>query len=275
EINYRMETPSGHGVTKQLADAYLCADGNPISASPLFQGYESLSIEKENRDPRFYQTIATPDAEWKIYEDTTQYWEELYSQLNTSSDYRSPTGYILKKGYDPRMEYHTPQFEESPSIIYRYAEVLLNFAEAKAELGTLSQEDINLSIKKLRDRVGMPNLVLSNISHDPDWNFPDLSPAINEIRRERRVELAAEGFRWDDIARWAAADELIAGDRPRGFYAGQIENVAYPVDGQGFMDPYQTIIPNGYGFNLDRDYLDPISKTEIELNSNLEQNPGW
>ena len=109
------------------------------------------------------------------------------------------------------MNFHVQQFEETPSILYRYAEVLLNYAEAKAELGTITQDDIDITIKELRDRVNMPNLSLSNISADPNWNFPTLSPIINEVRRERRVELVAEGFRWDDIARWAAADELIVG----------------------------------------------------------------
>ncbi len=275
DINYRMETPANNGITKQLADAYLSSDGDPISVSPLFEGYESLGDEVENRDPRMAQTIATPDTEWMIYEDTTHYYSELFSNINTSHETTSPTGYIIKKGYDPRMENHTPQYEESPSIIYRYAEVLLNFAEAKAELGTLTQEDINNSIKLLRDRVGMPNLSLANISNDPEWNFPDLPPVINEIRRERRVELAAEGFRWDDIARWAAADELIVGKRPKGIYAEQIDNVPYPVDDEGFLDPYQSVIPNGYQFELDRDYLNAISRTELELNGDLQQNPGW
>ncbi|SHG30556.1 Starch-binding associating with outer membrane [Fodinibius roseus] len=276
QINYSMEYPKGNGITKQLADVYLCVDGEPITVSSQFEGYNDLSREQQNRDPRFEQTIATPGAPWMVYEDSVVHYNNLYEQLNTATDRRNPVGYVIRKGYDPRMENHTPQFEESPSIIYRYAEVLLNFAEAKAELGTLTQQDINNSIKKLRDRVDMPNLVLSDISNDPEWNFPELSPVINEIRRERRVELAAEGFRWDDIARWAAADELIVGQRPKGLKASQLDSDTYPVDANGFLDPYQDRIPGGYGFKLDRDYLNPISRSEIELsNGNLEQNPGW
>jgi hypothetical protein len=57
--------------------------------------------------------------------------------------------------------------------------------------------------------------------------------------------------------------------------ASQLEINPYPVDGEGFMDPYQYKTPNGYGFKLNRDYLDAIPKTQIELNSNLSQNPGW
>jgi hypothetical protein len=274
--NFRMETPMGRTITKQLADAYLCVDGRPISASPLFGGYGTLPEEAKNRDPRFYQTIATPEEVWKIFEDgNIQYWSEAYTQLNSTGDFNAPSGYIIQKGYNPHMRYHVQQYEESPGMVYRYAEALLNYAEAKAELGTITQDDIDISIRPLRDRVAMPNLNLADISYDPNWDFPELSPLINEIRRERRVELAAEGFRWDDIARWAAADELIVGKRPKGFHAGQINENPFPVDEDGFLDPFRTALPNGYQFKLDRDYLNAIPISELVLNPNLDQNPGW
>lgn len=274
--NHRMEFPNDNSITKALADAYLCIDGRPIAVSPLFKGHESLMDEKDNRDPRFYQNIATHDRVWRIHKDgTREYWKAVYDKLNTNAAHNSPGGYINIKGYNPDMNYHVQQYEESPGIIYRYAEALLNYAEAKAELGTITQEDIDISIKKLRDRVGMPNFDLGNIVQDPNWDFPDLSPVINEIRRERRVELATEGFRWDDIARWAAADELIVGRRPKGFNASQLAINPFPVDENGFLDPFQNAMPNGYGFDLDRDYLNSIPITEIVLNPNLTQNPGW
>lgn len=273
---FRMETPTNRTITKQLADAYLCNDGRPISGNSLFNGYNSLVIEAENRDPRFYQTIATPDDVWKIHENgNVEYWSGAYNRLNSTGDYNAPSGYIIQKGYNPNMIYHVQQYEESPGMIYRYAEVLLNYVEAKAELGTINQADINLTIKPLRDRVGMPNLVMGEIAHDPNWDFPDLSPLINEIRRERRIELAAEGFRWDDIARWAAADELIVGKRPKGFLASQIGENPFPVDEDGFLDPLRSAMPSGWGFKLDRDYLNSVPESEIVLNENLTQNPGW
>ncbi len=274
--NFRMETPTNKTITKEQADAYLCVDGRPITGNPLFNGHATLRDEAKNRDPRFYQTIATPDDIWKIHEDgRVEYWSGAYSKLNTSADYNAPSGYINQKGYNPNMVYHVQQYEESPGMIYRYAEVLLNYVEAKAELGTISQADINLTIKPLRDRVGMPNLDMGAITNDPNWDFPDLSPLINEIRRERQVELAAEGFRWDDIARWAAADELIVAKRPKGFLASQIEKNSFPVDENGFLDPLKNAMPAGWGFKLDRDYLNSIPISEIVLNDNLTQNPGW
>jgi len=273
---YRMTTPTNRTITRQLADAYLCTNGKPITGNDQFHGYNTLAQEAENRDPRFYQTIATPDQVWKIQANgSTENWSGAYAQLNTAADYNAPSGYIIQKGYNPTMIYHVQQYEESPGIIYRYAEVLLNYAEAKAELGTLTQADVDKSIKPLRNRVAMPNLQLSDIATDPEWEFPELSPLINEIRRERRVELAAEGFRWNDIARWAAADELIVGTRPKGFKASQITKNPFPVDEQGFLDPFQKSLPSGYGFKLGRDYLNSIPESEILLNDHLKQNPGW
>lgn len=274
--NYFSEFPNSRTLTKGLADSYLCNDGKPITDNPLFGGYNSLTTEMANRDPRFYQTIFTPDAPWEVSGTDVTNWSYVYERLNTVRDYNVPTGYVPRKGYDPLMIYHHTNFEETPAIYYRYAEVLLNFAEAKAELGTVTQADIDISIKKLRDRVGMPNLNLSSITTDPKWDFPSLSPVINEIRRERRVELATEGFRWPDIARWAAADELIVGKRPKGFSVAQvIAPSPYPIDTDGFLDPFKTAMPSGYGFKVGRDYLNPIPESELMLNPKLVQNPGW
>lgn len=268
--------PMGTGITKSLADSYLCTDGLPIATSPLFEGYNTISDEAKNRDPRFYQTIFTPDAPWLIMDGDTAYWSDVYTKLFVNNDYTTPTGYQRRKDYNPNFIYHHLNFEESPSIQYRYAEVLLNYAEAKAELGNISQEDVNSTIKKLRDRVGMPNLMLSGIPNDPNWEFPELSPVINEIRRERKIELALERFRFDDIARWAAADELIVGKNPKGAKAAQFKIAPpYPVDEEGFINPLGTAVPNGWGFKTNRDYLYPIKENELVLNPNLGQNPGW
>lgn len=273
---FRMETPTNKTITKELADSYLCTDGRAITDNSLFQGYTNVGEEAKNRDPRFYQTIARPEDVWKIQRDgEVDLYTGVYSRLNSTGDYNAPTGYVIQKGYNPNMQYHVQQYEESPGLIYRYAEVLLNYAEAKAELGEISQADIDISIKPLRERVGMPNLILADIAIDPNWNFPALTAIINEVRRERRVELVGEGLRWDDIARWAAADELILGKRPKGFLANQITENPFPVDEDGFLDPLQKAMPTGWGFKLDRDYLNSIPESEIVLNDKLTQNPGW
>lgn len=274
---YVMEAPGGFGITKEMADSYLCTDGRPIAGNALFLGYADLTTETQNRDPRFRQTIFTPPAPWMIEQNgTVRTWQEVYGRMYTNSTHSSATGYMRRKDYNPYAVYHHLNFEETPSIQFRYAEVLLNYIEAKAELGQATQADVDNTIKKLRDRVGMPNLQVNAITTDSNWEFPALSPLINEIRRERKVELALENLRWDDIARWAAADELLIGKRPKGARAAQFPNTpVLPVDVNGFLDPYATVVPGGYGFRADRDYLDPISINELTLNPALGQNPGW
>ncbi|MCK0136066.1 RagB/SusD family nutrient uptake outer membrane protein [Arenibacter sp. S6351L] len=270
--------PTGQGVVKSLADAFLSADGNPISISPLFQGHDSYADEAENRDPRYYQTIITPNAPYEIDKlDTISYWKDMiFPNLFSSASYAVPAGYIQRKGYNAQISTHDKAGNNEPIILFRYAEVLLNYIEAKAELGDITQLDIDNSIKLIRDRIGMPNIDLGNIPIDPDWQFPELSPIINEIRRERRVELSLEGFRLDDILRWAVADKLIAGIRPKGIFFGeQFPDNPYPDDSEGFMDPYQSALPNGYNFKIDRDYLLPLPQDQLTLNPQLEQNPGW
>lgn len=274
--NFRMSQPLGRSMTKEAVDQYLMTDGKPITGNSLFGGYNTITQEFQNRDARLKQTIATPAQVWKIAANgTTQNWSVVYNTLNTKTDLNAPTGYIIQKGYDPHVIYHVQQYEETPSILFRYAEVLLNYIEAKAELGSATQADIDKTIKPLRDRVGMPNIVIGSIASDAKWEFPTLTPLLNEIRRERRIELIGEGFRWDDIARWAAADEVIVGKRPHGFLASQITTNPFPVDQNGFLDPFQKAIPNGYGFKLGRDYLNSIPESEIVLNDKLTQNPGW
>src|SRR5699024_8565432 len=118
---------------------------------------------------------------------------------------------------------------------------------------------------------------------DPNWNFPSLSPIINEIRRERRIELALEGFRYDDLMRWAAADHIqgmkikgarfIKGESFPPEMENEMENIK--VDGNRYISPYKNSVPDGFGFNESRDYLYPIPEEELAQSENLIQNPGW
>jgi hypothetical protein len=280
------------GINKTLIDSYLCTDGKPISVSPNFKGYDSISGEVMNRDPRLAQTIFLKGYDQTINSpgggaDTT------FSKpaIDLSGQFRATTGYCIYKGVNPEFSQHTTSGSWIGSIVLRYSEALLIYAEAKAELGTITQADIDKTVNVLRDRVGMIHLNLANITTDPKWDFPTLSPIINEIRRERRIELAFETYRWDDLARWRA-HSLITGIRPKGIkYIGSNLEGTYKdylgtptiilgknlfVDANGFIDPYQTALPNGFGFNPARDYLSPVPSDELTLNKNLlPQNPGW
>jgi hypothetical protein len=273
---FTLATPDSKGLTKSLVDQYLSIDGKPIAVSPLYQGDNTIEDEATDRDPRFAQTVWTQGSVWYEYADgRIEYYDKAFDRLFQDNIYASPTGYQQRKQYLELVEYHSSQEEESPTLNDRYAEVLLNYAEAMTESGTLSQEDLDMSINLLRDRVAMPHLELNNITTDPNWQYPDLSPIINEVRRERLVELVAEYFRQDDLFRWAAMKYLI-GTRPIGAKADQFNNdPLLPVTADGHIDILKNAFPNGYQFNLDRDYLWPIPEGEILLNPNLGQNPGW
>jgi hypothetical protein len=204
--------------------------------------------------------------------------------------------------------------------LIRFAEILLIYAEAKAELGTITQDDLNKSINKLRDRVAMPRLML-DVLLDP-WaaaKYPNVTAAnknvLLEIRRERRVELAFEGFRLDDLMRWKAGKLLEK--RPEGIYFSGLGK--YDLTGDGVPDimliPQTESIPdvkekNSLGVDLryyrvgvfgqdasvflangnsgaiqviqnlgsfvePKYYYRPIPKSQTDLNPNLKQIFGW
>ncbi len=273
---YYLKYPNDAGLTKDLVDHYLCTDGLPIASSPLYLGDNTIEDEIKNRDPRMDQTIFSNDNILYVYEDESkEYYDILFAREFQDMTHSNPTGYNQRKQYSEYVIYHHTQHEETPTLNDRYAEVLLNYAEAKAELGTLTQADLDISINLLRSRVAMPHLKLSNIANDPNWKYPDLSPLINEVRRERMVELATENFRWRDLSRWAAM-KYINGKRPLGAMSNQFHHdPGLPVTADGHLDPYKAAYPNGYHFNLNRDYLWPIPEGQIRLNPNLVQNPGW
>ena len=271
------------GITKNLVDDYLCADGKPAGISPLYKGDDSLLHVIANRDPRLQQTIFVPGV--AITTNRTGNAPDLiFEKPDFANSANVPTGYELLKGH---ITSAAQQGENSTQalIYFRFAEVLLNYAEAKAELGTLIQADVDKTINKLRQRAGMIQMDISNIITDPAWKFPQLSPVINEVRRERRVELACEGFRHDDIYRWAAADELIVNWKPKGaklkqwatLFPADVLN-KYPVDSNGYIEFFKNIpgMNAGYQFKVNRDYLLPIPADQLVLNPALgNNNPGW
>jgi len=272
--------PHGSGYTQDMVRMYLCKDGLPIGLSPLYKGENDIRDLIENRDPRFVQSIMNPGDPILINlkNDTTKY------KLPTlGGAQNNPTGYESQKFRRTQLDPSTGnQSGELAYIIFRYAEALMIYAEARAELGQLTQSDLDLTINKLRSRVGMPPMTLASIPVDSNW--PDygytLSNILQEIRRERTAELMTEGFRLDDLMRWAA-HKLFAGKRPKGaFYSAELK-AAFPglaVDANNFLDPYKTALsgPNGgWGFNPGKNYLMPIPTNELTINTALKQNPGW
>jgi hypothetical protein len=271
------------GLSKSLIDSYLCLNGKPIAnSSGMYKG-DNLPYEiYENRDPRLAQVSFVKGDPITIEKGDTIRKFDL-GAIHLASEQYCPTGFQLKKGFSPENTNKvqtTDLTSTTACIIFRYAEVLLNYVEAKAELGTLNQNDIDKTINTLRDRVGMAHLNMNNITVDPNWSFSGISPIINEIRRERRNELACEGFRFDDIRRWRA-HHLVTKVKPLGLKFNRADypeleegqNIHLSVD--GYVDPYATVLPNGWGFDPEKDYLSPLTIEELSLNTNLTQNPGW
>jgi len=280
-VNALPSWPHASGFTQDMVGMYLCSDGLPKKLSPLYKGENDIRDVVQNRDQRLVQTVMNPgDASFiKVNNDTTKYL--LPTSLGSAQG--CPTAYESQKFRRPNADPATSTFSgEVAYIIFRYAEALLNYAEAKAELGQLTQADVDLSINRLRARVGMPNMILANIKKDPDW--PDygyaLSDVLQEVRRERAVELMTEGFRLDDILRWAA-HKLIVGKRPKGaFYSNELKAAFknQPIDQNNFLDPFRTALSgpgSTWGFNPDKHYLMPIPTNELTLNPAIKQNPGW
>lgn len=267
--------PNLQGMSREMTQLYLASDGEPIAVSTLFNGDETLDLIETNRDPRLAQTLMAPGDLDIIALDGS----ESYFTLPDMD--RCPTGYSIEKWRSKEIDDSNQRTRDIGYILFRYAESLLIYAEAKAELGTLTQDDVNLTINKLRGRVGMPDLNINAITPDPNW--PDYGYTIpdylQEVRRERVVELFGEGNRLYDLMRWRA-HKLFVGKRPIGTtYTAELE-AEYPnlvTNSEGFLDPLVNVLESGggFGFNPDRDYLLPLPIDELTINEELHQNPNW
>jgi len=275
---------AGRGITKNMIDAYLCTDGNPISTSPLYENDKTLLNVVKNRDPRMVQSIYVNDGQHIL---TSKNPNTLFisPSFDSPAESRSATGYQLYKGHNPLESQQIAERGTTGVILFRFAEALLINAEAKAELGVLNQSDLDNTINKLRRRVNMPDMILASLPEDTRPEFAGLSRVINEVRRERRVELAFEGYRKDDLLRWAAMDEKIVGWKPLGAKRAQWDGIvpsavlnAIPVNDAGYIELFKNIpaLSAGYKFKLNRDYLSAIPTAQITLNKDkIKQNPGW
>lgn len=252
--------------TKSLVDAYLAVDGRPIHQSPL---YEESSYEDvfKNRDPRMTQTVLAPGSPWQGRMDGRPANDGIFMKPKFRADRKGAvtiTGYYFTKYVEPSTVGRVSK-DENDIILLRYAEVLLTWAEARLEQGKLTQADLDRSVNLLRARVGMHPMRIDEIRA---WGL-DLR---EELRRERRVELALEGQRYFDIKRWKRG-QLLAGDvlgmkkafAPR---PGDVSNQR--ANAEGYI-----VVSDGRVFNDPKHYLWPIPLEQLERNPKLNQNPGW
>ena len=227
-----MVTQGRPGLTRKLVNAYLMKDGKKFTDQPGWQEMTFLE-ETKDRDPRMAQSVRTPG------------YTRIGSTTVEAPDISvANTGYQLVKFVQAR----PPEGDRGDKStcdmpVFRFTEVLLNYAEAKAEAGTLTQEDLRISINLIRSRAGMPDLDMVEANKNPDWylsseeyGYPNVTGpnkgVILEIRRERAIELLEEGFRYNDLMRWKAGyciDQPITGI----YFPGPGE---YALSGDGKAD---------------------------------------
>jgi hypothetical protein len=264
-------------ITWELASSYLGTDGKPydyLGISKTIKGNNFLTKIAADCDPRLKSTMYIPGD--LISAVTNAYY--TIPPIDQGALQLCQTGFRPKKTANPNSPGAGQSWEigsETGFIILRYGEVLLNYAEAKYELDqTVAYEQLNL----LRARAGMPVFTVNPKSSDlnpVDYGY-EISDALYEIRRERRVEMALEGNRDEDLMRWAA-HKIFQNKRPKGYPFSQSEfpNFNPPLDTDGRIDYWINTLPNGYQFREKQDYLYSIPQDELTLNPNLKQNPGW
>lgn len=268
------------GATKSMVEDYLCTDGLPITLSSEYQGDAQVEDLFQNRDPRLRQTILHPDdvSYYQYGNNDTRPYPRVRGMEGGQT---VETGYHIIKAYDNGPAYATYNTSATPAVILRFGEALLNYAEAMAELGTITQADLDISINRLRDRVAMPHLEMDNVQMDPRYANDGVSALIVEIRRERRVELFMEGFRYDDLRRWKQGKKLEQPDL--GLRWDDAAIARYPkatvqtsmVDGVPYIDVYKGTDWENPVFDESKHYLWPIPLGDLAQNPTLGQNPGW
>lgn len=281
-------------LTKRFINTYLNIDGSRFTDEP---GYDTMTFQEEvrNRDYRLQQTIRTPS------------YRRSDGSVAPPALVNAVTGYqVLKYSLDNPV--HDIEDKCTNSIpIFRYAEVLLNYAEAKAVLGVFNLADWNKTIAQLRKRVGIQNTEMP-ITMDKYLKknfYPDInSIPLMEIRRERAIELIMEGFRYDDLKRWKDG-KLLEKVRNGIYVPAENKLIDLNEDGEPDVSFVTTDPPNKvpgvYYYLIDNQntklsegdkgqilwiqnqplkypdykYFAPIPYQQLILNHNLIQNPGW
>lgn len=290
-------------MTHAFAKTYLNLDGTPYN-DKKGDTYKTFAEETSGRDYRLNQTIRGADY-------TCKDKEGVFVPTPANMTGHSLTGYQFTKYVMDDISFDGGRTNYNDVPIARYAEVLLNYAEAKAELGTLTDADWEKTIGALRGRAG----ITGGLDKKPTTADPYMisiytgvtDPVILEIRREREIELILEGLRLNDLKRWACGKlwETAAWD---GIYIPAL-NTPLDLNGDGTNDvfvtedskysgPYKSIAmytgdnlkvvkladdtKGGCRLNYeisrvwnDNMYIYPIPEIVIQKNPNLKQNPGW
>ena len=270
--------------SQRLIDSYECIDGLPIDESPLYDPAQPF----ENRDPRLDASIIRPQTLFATYvyethPDSVETWQivdgaaKRVANQDVLNPFASFTGYLWKK-YTSEVDLPANRSNsELNFILMRYAEVLLTYAEAKIELGQIDDSVLD-AINAVRARAY--GVDPSATTEYPAITTTDQTELRTIIRRERKIELADEGFRMLDIHRWKIAEHVMEGTlvgRPKGAYTTissvpEIDAFGHPVYGSS-QDLYRSV--DQRVFEPSKDYLWPIPQKDIDVNEQLEQNPNY
>lgn len=269
-VAYLYSSTPMNGPSKAAVESYLCTDGLPIALSPLYKGDNSIANVLANRDKRLSQTIDT----------VLCYTGRPFGAFSSSTGYKPIK--FLPYTLDVTQTGIGTNITDAP--LFWLAEVYLNYAEACAELSqlgkyTITQADLDNSVNKLRARAGVAKLNVNVGFIDPKMdNDPNITPLLWEIRRERRVELMMDGFRFQDIMRWRKGSYMDSQQNPDSFLGAKV-----PANGSIRLNPAGYIMP--YPANQQRSFIDPKNYlSAIPTNQILlypasmqgsMQNPGW
>ncbi|WP_234736225.1 RagB/SusD family nutrient uptake outer membrane protein [Tellurirhabdus bombi] len=253
---YRGSLETGNlNPTKSLADSYLMKDGLPITKSPLYKAPVKSVDVFANRDTRMSDTFLKAGDPYMTTKPVFDIANLVFNK----------TGFTFRK-YANIDDWNT-QASTVDRVLLRYAEVLVTYAEATYELTeTISDADLDLTVNRLRARGGVAKLTNTFAKA----NGLDMR---EEIRRERRVELAQESFRYWDLIRWKTAEiELPKPVLGNFFFKSEYASTTVNLT----PDNYILVQAASFRkFDPAKDYIWPLPVNEIALNPSLNQNPGW
>lgn len=279
-----------NGLTKAAVENYACTDGLPIGQSALYKGDNSLADVVTARDSRLTAAI---DVNGYGYAD-----KNLYGVLKSS------TGYVVSlfNYFDTKRplasDITTEAQNQTDAPVFGLAEVLLNYAEATAELGGCTNADLDKSVNKLRLRAGLPKLTTDGTNasvngvsiNDPKRTAAvekadggsEVSPLIWEIRRDRRAELMTWTYiRYYDLMRWHRGQYLDFTKNPDVALGAKLVGVPPLATTKVNADGYIISYPNfTRTFDASKHYFNSIPLDQINLYNaeggvKLTQNPGW
>ncbi len=257
-------------LTRNFVNTYLKLDGTPFTDDPSYKTTPFVD-EVKDRDLRLKQTVRLGDYH------RTENAVPIVAPPNFNQTF---TGYQpIKWCYDERFPYDDESRNDNAHIIMRWAEVLLNKAEALAELGLMNNTEWTATVGALRQRAGITGSTLTTMPTTADPYLVNYylgkftNPVLLEVIRERAVELVFEGLRPDDLRRWHIG-ELFQVAPMNGIYVPELGE--QDLNGDGVMDVcfYQGWNPGEREW-LDKKYLYPIPQAARDVNENLGQNPDW